>query len=92
MSDTPKGCAVIQRDINRLEKWASRNLRKYNKDKSEVLHWGRNSPRHQLGATQKTAWQESIWGLNLVDTKLLQRRLTVIEAALGKVLPACEGR
>ncbi|KAK4827590.1 LOW QUALITY PROTEIN: hypothetical protein QYF61_019492 [Mycteria americana] len=31
VADRPEGCAAIQRDLNRLEKWADRNLRKFNK-------------------------------------------------------------
>ncbi|GAB0203569.1 methylenetetrahydrofolate reductase [Grus japonensis] len=50
----PEGHAAIQRNFNRLEKWANRNLMQFNKGKSKVLHLGRNNPRHQymLGATQ----------------------------------------
>ncbi|KAK4830533.1 hypothetical protein QYF61_011671 [Mycteria americana] len=54
VADTPEGCAAIQRDLNRLEKWADGNLMKFNKEKSKALHLGRNNPRHQymLGANQ----------------------------------------
>jgi len=44
---TPEGRATIQRDVDRQEKWADRNLMKFNKGKCKDLHLGRNNARHQ---------------------------------------------
>jgi len=54
VADTPEGRASIQNDLDRLEKWADRDLTKFNKGKCKVLHLGRNNLRHLyiLGAAE----------------------------------------
>jgi len=68
----PEGCAAIQRDLDRLENWAGRNL--MNEGKCRVLHLGKNNPRHQykLG----TAFMESSEGEKDLGV-LVDRRMTV---------------